>query len=180
MTENIKKELTIYQARVDETEEIIDFYYDIIDHQDEREFGPMWTKDVYPTRGDLAGDVENGAMHIGRVDGRIACAAVITGNDEIYDDVDWPTKVSPEEVGVIHLLVVHSDFTGRGVAKKLVSYCADVCRTQGRKVIRLDVLKGNLPAERLYPKCGFKLVAEQQIFYEDTGLADFLLYEMVL
>ena len=180
MTEDIKKDLIIRQAQNNELEEIIDFYYDIIDHQGEREFGPKWTKDVYPSREDLRGDVESGAMHIGRVDGRIACAAVITGNDEIYNDVDWPTKAAPEEVGVIHLLVVHSDFAGRGFAKKLVNYCADVCRAQGKKVIRLDVLKGNLPAERLYPRCGFRLVAEQQIFYEDTGLADFLLYEMVL
>ena len=180
MNENINTDLILHPASMDELEEIVDFYNDIIDHQDEKEFGAQWTKDVYPARRDFVSALERGAMHIGRVDGRLACGAIVSGNDEIYDDVDWPTRVSPEEVGVIHILTVNDDFAGRGFAKKLVAYCADVCRAQGRKVLRLDVLKGNLPAEKLYLKCGFRFVCEQKIYYEDTGLTDYLLYEMVL
>lgn len=46
-----------------------------------------------------------------------------------------------------------------------------VARDRQQKVIRLDVLKGNLPAKKLYtlPMC-----------YEDTGWTDYELYELVL
>ena len=180
MTLNADKELIIRRAAPDELEAVTDFYYDIIDHQSEKEYGPEWTKDVYPSRQDFAEAIENEEMYLGTVGGRIAGAFRLTGNDEIYDDVCWPTEASPEEVSVIHLLTVHNDFAGMGFAKKLVAYAAEVSRASGKKVIRLDVLKGNLPAEKLYLKCGFAFVVEQKIYYEDTGLADFLMYELVL
>jgi hypothetical protein len=44
----------------------------------------------------------------------------------------------------------------------------------------LDVVPGNLAASRIYLQEGFVLVGTQQIFYEDTGLADFNMYECVL
>ncbi|MCR5182781.1 MAG: GNAT family N-acetyltransferase [Clostridia bacterium] len=173
-------ELIIRQAVPDDYEAVVDFYYDIIDHQDEREFGTKWTKDVYPSRGDIRTDIDKGFMHIGLCGGRIACAMAVAGNDEIYNDVEWPTEAEEDQVSVIHLLAVHNDFSCRGFAKKLVNYAKDLSRALGRKVIRLDVLKGNLPAEKLYLKCGFRFVAEKKIFYEDTGLADFRMFELTL
>ena len=119
-------------------------------------------------------------MHIGLIGDRIVCGVIISGNDDIYNEITWPTEATTEEVSVLHLLVVHDDFSGRGFAKRLVAYSADVSRKLGKKVIRLDVIKGNIPAEKLYIKCGFKFVVEQKIFYEDTGFADFRMLEMVL
>ena len=46
------------------------------------------------------------------------------------------------------------------------------------KAIRLDVLKGNAPAERLYTSLGFVYVDTLKLFYEDTGRVDFELYEL--
>ena len=66
------------------------------------------------------------------------------------------------------------------LAKKMVSYAADLSRKEGCKVIRLDVPEGNTPAEKLYLSCGFRFVAEKKIFYKDTGLADFRMFELVL
>ena len=175
-----KSELIIRQAGMDELEDIVAFYYDRIDHQDEKEFGADWVKDVYPARKDFIEALEKGEMHIGTVDGRIVCGVIISGNDDIYNEITWPTEATTEEVSVLHLLAVHDDFSGRGFAKKLVAYSADVSRKLGKKVIRLDVIKGNIPAEKLYIKCGFKFVVEQKIFYEDTGYADFRMLEMVL
>ena len=45
------------------------------------------------------------------------------------------------------------------------------------KAVRLDVLKGNVPAERLYKGMGFHYVSTVKLFYEDTGRVDFELYE---
>ena len=83
-------------------------------------------------------------------------------------------------VSCLTRLPQEDDFAGRGFAARLVAYSADLCRKAGKKVIRLDVLKGNTPAEKLYLKCGFSFVTEQKIFYEDTGLMDFRMFELVL
>ena len=170
----------IRQAREDEAEKVIEFYYEVIDLLHELGAGVKWEKDVYPTRTDLRDAVKNSEMHIGVSCGRIVCAFRMTGNIELYNSLTWPTEAAPCEVRVLHILTVHPDLSGMGLAKSMVSYAADLSRKEGCRVIRLDVLKGNTPAEKLYLRCGFRFVTEQKIFYEDTGLTDFRMFELVL
>ena len=46
--------------------------------------------------------------------------------------------------------------------------------------MRLDVLEGNVPAERLYEGFGFRYLATMPMFYEDTGWTNYELYEYPL
>ena len=180
MSMETENKLIIRQLRMDDLEELVAFYRDVIDQLQKRDSIVKWSLEVYPTRLDIASALKAGEMHAGTVGGRIVCAFRLGGNDETYDRFDWPTVASPEEVSVIHLLAVNDDFAGRGFGTKLVTCSADISREMGKKVIRLDVLKGNTPAEKLYLKCGFSFVTEQKIFYEDTGLMDFRMFELVL
>ena len=54
---------------------------------------------------------------------------------------------------------------------------AALAREKGWKALRLDVLEDNVPAQRLYRRAGFVYIETKQIWYESTGLANFLLYE---
>ena len=62
----------------------------------------------------------------------------------------------------------------------MVQFAIDAARENGQKVIRLDVLKGNVPAEKLYAERGFKYLHTLPMFYEDTGWTDYELYELRL
>jgi len=62
----------------------------------------------------------------------------------------------------------------------MVEYAIENCKNNGIKAIRLDVLASNRPAQKLYTTMGFICMNTIQLFYEDTGLTDFLLYELVL
>ena len=46
--------------------------------------------------------------------------------------------------------------------------------------MHLDVVPGNLAASRIYEEAGFSLACTHEIFYEDTGLMDFRMFELVL
>lgn len=46
--------------------------------------------------------------------------------------------------------------------------------------LRLDVLGGNVPAERLYTGQGFTYRGTVRMFYDDTGWTDYGLYEYLL
>lgn len=50
----------------------------------------------------------------------------------------------------------------------------------GYYTIHLDVMKGNVPAEKLYQKHGFKFAKEATIHYEDDGDTQAMMYEKVL
>ena len=56
---------------------------------------------------------------------------------------------------VIHALGVDPEKAGKGYGRKMVQFAIDTARQNQQKVIRLDVLKGNVPAERLYSGMGF-------------------------
>ncbi|PAV39722.1 hypothetical protein CJ260_02275 [Megasphaera sp. ASD88] len=71
-------------------------------------------------------------------------------------------------------------FAGRGIAKVMTQYAIRLGRETGMKTIRLDVLKGNVPAERAYRKVGFAYCRTARMFYEDTGWTEFDLFEYIL
>ena len=53
-------------------------------------------------------------------------------------------------------------------------------RAQDCRALRLDVLGGNVPAERLYTGQGFARRGTVRMFYDDTGWTDYGLYEYLL
>lgn len=97
-----------------------------------------------------------------------------------YQEFDWPTKAANTEVTVIHALGVHPKCKGKGYAKQMVHEAFAVAKRNHQKVIRLDVLNGNMPAERLYTSLGFHYMHTLKMFYEDTGWTYYKLYEYVL
>ncbi|MBR2256821.1 MAG: GNAT family N-acetyltransferase [Blautia sp.] len=173
--------MIISKASPKEYDSIRLFYHSLIDALEGTRYHPKWQKDIYPAPEDLRGAVLAGELYIGRVDSRMAAAMVLNQkcNPE-YADAAWRTFLNPSEFMVIHMLGVHRDFAGQGLAKEMVRFAIEKAKAWGMKAIRLDVLKGNAPAERLYPAMGFVYVDTIQLFYEDTGRADFGLYELVL
>ena len=175
-----RKYMTISKAEPEEYESVRSFYHSLIDALEGTKYHPMWQKDIYPAPEDLREAVEGRKLYVGRIDDRIAAAMVLNQkcNPE-YNDAAWPVSLKPSEFMVIHMLGVHSDFAGQGLAKEMVRFAVKTAKAAGTKAIRLDVLKGNVPAERLYLGLGFAYVDTLQLFYEDTGRVDFELYEHV-
>lgn len=62
----------------------------------------------------------------------------------------------------------------------MVQYAIGTARSQGCRALRLDVLGGNVPAERLYTGQGFARRGTVRMFYDDTGWTDYGLYEYLL
>ena len=62
----------------------------------------------------------------------------------------------------------------------MVQYAIGTARSQGCRALRLDVLGGNVPAERLYTGQGFARRGTVRMFYADTGWTDYGLYEYLL
>jgi len=62
----------------------------------------------------------------------------------------------------------------------MMQFMIETAYQNNKKALRLAVVKGNLPAERLYQKVGFQYITEYTIQYELTGKVTFFLYEMDL
>lgn len=100
--------------------------------------------------------------------------------NEGYKKFHWQTEATKNEIIVIHALGIHPAHSGKGYAKSMVKKVFEIAADSHQKAIRLDVLKGNIPAEKLYTKLGFQYMDTLQMYYKDTGWTDYELYEYVL
>ena len=172
---------TMTRATAADFDAVWQLYKDVCESQKNDQYGPDWTLGVYPARTDIEGHIEAGDLYVGHAGEKIACAMVVTSHeDPEYAGVPWKLKAAPDEVAVIHLLAVSPDFRGRGHGAELVRAAIDIARRGGARVMHLDVVPGNLAASRIYEEAGFSLSCTHEIFYEDTGLMAFDMYELAL
>ena len=175
------KSIDIIKAAETDYEEVRHFYHSLIDCLNPEQCYVCWKKDIYPSPEFLRRSVNHGDLYYCRDGERMAGAMVLNHEyNESYRNYQWQTAANDSELFIIHALGVHSDFTGKGYAKAMVQKAIDIARETNMKAIRLDVLAGNTPAESLYQGFGFQRMASLQLYYEDTGWADFNLYEYVL
>ena len=173
--------MQIRKAEENDFDAVRDFYHSMIDAMEGTPFHPKWQKDIYPSRADLKTAIDEQSMYIGVLGDKIASAMVFNHKcSEEYSEAAWPHILTKEQFAVIHMLGVHSDYSRRGYARELVRHAIYLAQAAGLKAIRLDVLKGNVPAERLYESMGFQYIDTVRLFYEDTGRTEFRLYELEL
>ncbi|MCI7402612.1 GNAT family N-acetyltransferase [Pyramidobacter sp.] len=157
------------------------FYEDVCRAQERDEYGPDWHLGVYPAAADLKGHVAAGEILTGWKDGRLAAAMAVTGGeDEMYLGVPWPLGAPPEQVAALHLFAVHPDFRGRGAAREMLASLFDRARARGLRAVHLDVIEGNLAAEKLYLEAGFAFAGTRRVHYDDLGDTIVRLFEYAL
>ena len=173
--------LTCRCASAEEFDAVRAFYCEMTSRMEEYEYHPKWVMGVYPNDDYLREACENGQMYLACAGERIVGAMVVNqSQNEGYGSVEWITAAKPDEICGIHTLAVMPDAVHQGVGRFLVENAIRVAAQMGCRVIRLDVLTGNLPANRLYERAGFRFVRRIALYYEDTGLCDFDLYEFSL
>ena len=173
--------LRIETAEMGDYPGVLDFYWTLIQQMEKAEFQPGWKKDVYPTREFLLDSIQNRELYLGRAGGQLAaCMVVNHAYNDGYRSVRWSVEADDSQLLVIHALGVLPGFSGRGIAAAMVQKAIETARASHIKTIRLDVLEGNLPAERAYIRAGFRYVDTIQMYYEDTGRTSFKVFELVL
>lgn len=173
--------LKIRTADICDYNNVKEFYYDMIDELENAEYSPEWKKDEYPTQEELLGAIKNNEMYIGEIDGRIASCMVVNHEyTEGYRAVRWSVEASDQELFIIHLLGVRSVYSGKGVARQMIGKVIDLAHENNIKTIRLDVIEANLRAAIVYEKLGFKYVETIKLYYEDTGWANFKMFEYII
>ena len=173
--------IAIQQARPHQFPEIWDFYQRLIDGMANSAYLPGWEKGIYPAEDFIRASLDSGELYAAHLGGTLVGAMVINhACTPGYETIPWAVDAKPEEVSVIHILGVSPDVQGKGVAGKMVREAIRLARQAKQKALRLDVLAGNLPAQKLYTAAGFLYMGSIKLFYEDTGLTDFLLYELPL
>lgn len=170
--------LHIRQGVREDLPAVAELYDGVIDSFQVQTGTMAWKKGLYPTEADFQRAVQTGSLYLGELEGELAAGMIVTqGTDKSYGDAPWRVEAEDRETAVIHTLGVSPGFAGRGLALQMIQGAAALAKEKGWKALRLDVLEQNAPAQRLYERAGFVYIETKQIWYESTGLANFLLYE---
>lgn len=173
--------MTIKIAKSADLQLICDFYQKVCEQQQYDEYSPKWTWQDYPSERGLAEAVEHDQMIINIQDQRVIAAGVLSvGEDPTYQSVPWRHSVADSKITVLHLFAVDKKYRGHGIAQDTLHAIINQVRQNGQRVIHLDIIDPNLPAEKAYLKAGFQLNNSQIINYDDLGPTPAKLFELPL
>ena len=116
-----------------------------------------WIRGVYPTGETARRAIEEGEMYVLEEDGVIAaCARFNRHQEDVYALVPWQTPAEPDEVLVMHTLVVSPAHRGRGCAHAFAAWYEEEARRLGCRALRIDTNARNAAARRLYASLGYR------------------------
>ncbi len=142
---------------------------------------PKWTPGAYPGRESTRLAIEAGTQYL-CMDGDTVVGAFILNDDPqgAYEYGDWKLPLQNGEFLVIHTLAVSPAAYGRGIGKFMVEYCEKTARMLSYRALRLDVVPGNDPAQKLYEGMGFTFAGEYDLLRNIPEIPSFRLYEKLL
>lgn len=132
-------------------------YNEIHDAEERGELSTGWLRDVYPVRATAEAALTRDDLFVMEEGGRVIGAAIINQIQvDVYDGAPWQFEASPEEVCVLHTLVISPALSGRGYGSAFVRCYEEYARTRGCAELRMDTNARNRAARGLYAKLGYK------------------------
>lgn len=142
---------------------------------------PGWKKGVYPTRQDAVDGINEGCLFVATDNGEIIGSMILRHKPEpAYMKVSWRAALDYKKVLVIYTFVVKPQKLKQGIGKRMLEFVEQYGIDTKMKALRLDVYENNIPAIRLYEKCGYQYIDTVSLGLEDYGLDWFRLYEKLL
>ncbi|MCH5159706.1 MAG: N-acetyltransferase [Clostridiales bacterium] len=169
--------LEIRKCEVAEAQAVGEFYDRVVADLCANINYPKWTYKVYPSVDFVREMTLEGSQYICLNAGVIVGAFVFNGDPQgEYENATWGRKLQRGEYGVCHAVAIATALQGKGLGKQIVEYCIELAKKLEYKAIRLDVVPSNLPARKLYEKCGFRYVGDADLErgYEDIPLFSLL------
>lgn len=155
-----------------------DFYDRMVEWLDAHINYPKWIYKVYPSEVFVRDMTQEGSQYLCTVDGVIVSAFVLNTDPQgNYGNGHWSRDLMEGSYMVVHSLAVAPEVSGRGIATEVINYCISKAKEEGYQALRLDIVPGNLPAERLYVKNGFTFAGEVDLERGIERIPVFRLYE---
>ena len=116
-----------------------------------------WVRGVYPTEQTALDALNADTLFVLERDGEIAAAAKIDRNQvPEYVNADWKyPNAPPDQVMVLHTLVVDPLRSGKGYGTEFVRFYERYAMDQGCPFLRIDTNARNTAARQLYARLGY-------------------------
>ena len=172
--------MNLIKCMPEDAARIIEFYARVVEYLENHTNYPKWSKE-HPSEQSIMEAIEKGTQYAYIKNDKLLGAVVLNEDPEgYYEDGNWTLALKPGEFCVIHVLAVDPDVTAEGIGGFIVDDCVELARQNGYRAVRLDVVPGNIPADRLYQKKGFRYAGTRDLRRNIEGIPVFQLYERIL
>lgn len=114
--------------------------------------------EIYPNQKIFLDDIKNNSLYLALSDNVADITGCIVFNeyqDPEYQEIPW--QYTGDKIGVVHRLMVHPKYEGKGIAQSLVKHIEDLARNRNYQAIRLDTFTRNPRAVNFYHKLGYEV-----------------------
>ena len=148
--------MDIRKATMADIPAVADIYDALLDREEQGLLTTGWTRGVYPTEQTARDALAAGTLYVLEDGGRVTAAAKIDGHQmSQYEQCAWRYEAAPEQVLVLHTLVVDPAVKGKGYGTAFVAFYERLAKETGRPCLRIDTNARNTPARVLYAKLGY-------------------------
>ena len=118
------------KAAKEEFYKIRSLYWNLIDQEKDDPSFPHWKKEIHPSDEMIQNSIDREELYV-LADGDEIAACVIANDEKVdgYADALW--QIDSDEVIVLHVLAVHPNHRGKGLARKLVENVIEQERKAG-------------------------------------------------
>ena len=147
----------IRKAELEDIPKVAVIYDRILTEEENGRLFVGWARGVYPTQQTALDALNAGTLFVLERDGAVAAAAKIDQNQvPEYAGAPWRyPDVPPEQVMVLHTLVVDPAFAGKGCGSSFVRFYENYALDHGCPCLRMDTNARNAAARRLYARLGY-------------------------
>ena len=129
----------------------------------------------------LEDSIAHGELFLGYWNDLLVSAVVVNHHPHPeFQGIPWTVELDDAAVGIIHCLAVLPSYQKLGKGRELLQAVSRRLRTQGIKVLRYDVLKGDIPLQHLVAQSGFRFCALVQRRLCDHKRYPYGMYELLL
>lgn len=149
--------MKIRKAAQEDIPQVSAIYDRILTEEEEGRAVIGWIRGIYPTEQTALDSLRAGTLFVLEQDGAVAAAGKIDQN-QVPEYVNAPWKypdAPPEQVMVLHTLVVDPRFAGQGCGTRFVRFYERYALDHGCPFLRMDTNARNAAARRLYASLGY-------------------------
>lgn len=150
--------MTIRKADSADIPKIAAIYDRVLTEEESGRATTGWIRGVYPTEQTALDSLNAGTLFVLERDGEVAAAAKIDQTQvPVYVNADWQfPDAPPEQVMVLHTLVVDPLRSGKGCGTEFVRFYEHYALDHGCPYLRMDTNARNAAARRLYARLGYR------------------------
>lgn len=138
-------------------------------------YGNYQWDENYPQEKDFLKDIQNGDLFVIEREGKLVGFVCINKVEPVeYNGLNWSLN---DDAMVVHRMAVNPAYRKNGIGTELMKFADKLALKNNINYLKTDTYSLNSKMNRLFEKCGYKLVGEMSFLGKEKP---FYCYEKVL